>query len=192
MSLQFFATSKELRKWFAKNHLKEQELWLGYHKVGSGTPSVSWPESVDEAICFGWIDGVRKSIDEQTYVIRFTPRKPGSIWSAINIAKVERLSSEGLMLPEGLAAFEKRKEHKSKIYSYENEEKTLRAAQERQFKANKKVWAWFMNMAPSYRRTAIHWVVSAKQEATRTRRLETLITDSEAGKKIKPLSYDKK
>ena len=187
----FFTNRTALRKWFNSNYLTETELWLGYYKVGSGKPSVSWPESVDEALCFGWIDGVRRTKDEHSYMIRFTRRKPASIWSAINIAKVEALIKQELMMPEGLAAYTKRKEQKSKIYSYKNEHKILTAAFEQQFKANKTARTYFTSLAPSYQKTAIHRVVGAKQEITRKRRLETLINDSEAGRKIKPLSYGK-
>jgi len=188
----FFKNNKELRKWFEQNHDKESEFWLGYYKTHTGQPSVSWPESVDEALCFGWIDAVRKSIDENSYMIRFTKRKPTSIWSTINIAKVEELKTKGLMRPEGLAAFEKRKEHKSKIYSYEKAPEVLTPAYLKQFKANKTAWTNFTAQAPSYQRTAIHWVMTARQEATRDKRIATLIADSEAGRKIKPLSYGKK
>jgi uncharacterized protein YdeI (YjbR/CyaY-like superfamily) len=150
---------------------------------------MSWSQSVDQAICFGWIDGVRKTIDKESYLIRFTPRKPTSIWSAVNIKKVEELTKQGLMQPSGLLAFEKRKEHKSKIYAYEKEAVKLSAYFEKQFKANKKAWAFFQSLPPSYHRSAIDWVMSAKQEATSIKRLNELINDSEAGQKIKRLSY---
>jgi uncharacterized protein YdeI (YjbR/CyaY-like superfamily) len=157
--------------------------------VNSGKQSITWSESVDEAICFGWIDGVRKSIDAESYSIRFTPRKPGSIWSAINIQKVENLSKQGLMHPAGMAAFEKRKEHKSGIYSYEKEPAILSKDFLKKFQSNKNAWKFFQTMAPSYQRTAIHWVMNAKQEITRLKRLNELINDSEAKRKIKSLSY---
>jgi uncharacterized protein YdeI (YjbR/CyaY-like superfamily) len=177
MSLQphFFATKAALRKWFLAHHRSATELLLGYYKVGTGKPSVSWPDSVDEAICVGWIDGVRRSIDEESYMIRFTPRKPASIWSTVNIAKVERLTAAGLMLPEGIAAFEKRKEHKTAIYSYENEAKELDPQYLKQFETNSSAWAYFNAQAPSYRKTAIHSIMSAKQETTRLRRFEKLL-----------------
>lgn len=185
----FFATQNDFRKWLENNHAKATELIVGYYKVGSGKPSMTWPQSVDQAICFGWIDGIRKSISEESYCIRFTPRKPTSIWSAINIKKVEDLTQKGLMHPNGILAFEKRKEHRSRIYAYENEEVKLSAAFEQKFKANKKAWAFFQSLPPSYRSTTANWVMSAKQEATRVKRLDELINDSEAGRKIKRLSY---
>jgi len=181
---QFFKTKADLRKWFAKNYKTAAELHLGYYKTNSGKQSVTWPESVDEALCVGWIDGVRRTIDEESYQIRFTPRKPTSIWSAINIAKVEALTKAGLMLPEGLAAFEKRKDHKSKIYPHETEAKELDAAFVKQFKANKKAWAFFSNLAPSYRKIGIYRVMSPKQEKTRISRLEKLIADCAAERKF--------
>jgi uncharacterized protein YdeI (YjbR/CyaY-like superfamily) len=189
LSPTFFATKSELRKWFEKNHQKAKELLVGFYKVGTKKPSITWSESVDEAICFGWIDGVRKSIDADSYCIRFTPRKPGSIWSAINIKKVEALSKQGLMQASGLEAFSKRQEHKSRIYSYEKESSSLPEDFLKKFKANKKAWNYFQSMAPSYQKTCIHWVTSAKQDATKTKRLEELIRDSGAERKIKLLSY---
>ncbi len=180
----FFAKQSDFRKWLQKNYKKEKELLVGYYKVGSGKPSLTWPQSVDEALCFGWIDGVRRSIDAEAYCIRFTPRKPGSIWSLINIKKVEELSKQGLMKPEGLAAFELRKDHSSKIYTYENETVPLSEDFEKQFKANKKSWTYFNAQALSYKKVAYAWVMRAKQEATRLNRLLTLIADSEAGKKL--------
>ena len=142
---------------------------------------MTWTQSVDEALCFGWIDGVRKSIDKDSYQIRFTQRKPTSTWSAINIKKVEELTKQGLMKPAGLASFEKRKEHKSKIYSYEKDEAALTPGFKKQFCANKKAWAYFQSLAPSYKKISIHWVMSAKQEATRVKRLKALIADSAKG-----------
>lgn len=185
----FFATQEDFRKWLLKNHETATELIVGFYKVDSGKPSMSWSQSVDQAICFGWIDGVRKTIDKESYLIRFTPRKPTSIWSAVNIKKVEALTKQGLMKPNGILAFEKRKEHKSKIYAYEKEAVKLSTDFERKFKANKKAWAFFQSLPPSYHRSAIDWVMSAKQEATSIKRLDELITDSGAGRKIKRLSY---
>ncbi len=185
----FFPTQSSFRKWLEKYHDKSSELLVGFYKVKSGKESMSWSESVDEAICFGWIDGVRKSIDAESYSIRFTPRKPGSIWSAINIQKIENLSKQGLMHPAGIAAFEKRKEHKSRIYSYEKPPEHLSEDFLKKFQSNKKAWKYFQSMAPSYQRTAIHLVMNAKQESTRLKRLAELINDSEAERKIKSLSY---
>jgi uncharacterized protein YdeI (YjbR/CyaY-like superfamily) len=177
----FFAKQADFRKWLLKNHKKETELLVGFYKVGSGKPSMSWSESVDVALCFGWIDGVRKSIDKDSYQIRFTQRKPTSIWSAINIKKVEELTTAGLMHPAGLESFEKRIESKSRIYSHEKEEVELPRDFKKQFKANKKAWDYFQSLAPSYKKVSIHWVMSAKQEATRIKRLNQLIADCTAG-----------
>jgi uncharacterized protein YdeI (YjbR/CyaY-like superfamily) len=189
MTPKFFASKAALREWFEKHHGTDTELLVGFHRVGSGKPSITWPESVDEALCFGWIDGVRRSIDDTSYSIRFTPRKPNSTWSAINIKKVETLSAMGLMRPAGEAAFRLRQEHKSRIYSYESKPEKLAPAYQRQFKANKKAWSFFTSLPPSYQKTAIYWVMSAKQEATKLARLRQLIGDSESGQRIKPLRY---
>lgn len=180
----FFKNAAALQKWFEKHHKTEAELHVGYYKVGTGKESVTWPQSVDEALCVGWIDGVRRTIDADSYTIRFTPRRPGSIWSAVNIAKIEQLTNEGRMKPEGLAAYEKRKDVNSKGYSYETQIKDLAAAYEKLFKANQKAWDYFSNLAPSYRRLATHRVMSAKQEKTRESRLAKLIADCEAHKKF--------
>jgi uncharacterized protein YdeI (YjbR/CyaY-like superfamily) len=177
----FFANQSDFREWLQKNHKKETELLVGFHKVGSGKPSMTWTQSVDEALCFGWIDGVRKSINKDSYQIRFTQRKPTSIWSAINIKKIEELTKQGLMQPAGLASFEKRIESKSKIYSYEKDEVELAPNFKQQFKANKKAWDYFQSLAPSYRKVSTHWVMSAKQEMTQIKRLNQLIADSAAG-----------
>lgn len=185
----FFPTQADFRKWLKNNHSKATELFVGFYKVGSGKPSITWSQSVDEALCFGWIDGVRKSIDKESYLIRFTPRKPTSIWSAVNIKKVEVLTKQGLMQPAGLASFKLRKEHKSKIYTYEREAVELSASFEQKFKANKKAWDFFQTLSPSYCKHAIDWVMTAKQEATTLKRLDELISDSEAGRKIKRLNY---
>lgn len=186
----FFKKQSDFRKWLEKNYLKEKELLVGFYKVGSGKPSITWPQSVEEALCFGWIDGIRKSIDDESYTIRFTPRKPKSIWSTVNIKKVAELKEKGLMKPEGLAVFEKREEKRSAIYSYEKKPEKLSDEFEKKLKANKKAYTFFLSLPPSIQRTSIHWVMSAKQEKTRLSRMETLIRDSEAGKKIKPLSYN--
>lgn len=185
MSPIFFAKQSDFRKWLEKNHLKEKELLVGFYKVGSNKPSITWPQSVDEALCFGWIDGVRKSIDAESYTIRFTPRRHTSIWSAVNIKKVAELTAQGLMKPEGLAIFAKRKESKSKIYSHEKEATTFTPAFENQFKANKKAWAFFTSQAPGYQKILTHWVMDAKQETTRIKRVHILISSCEAGKKLR-------
>ena len=172
----FFPTPADFRKWLSKNHQRESELLVGFYKVGSGKPSISWSESVDEAICFGWIDGVRKSFDSESYTIRFTPRKAISIWSSINIKKVEELTAKGLMHPAGLAAYAKRNEKKSSIYSYEKEASELAKEYLKQFKANKAAWAYWQACPPGYRKQMTHRITDAKQETTRISRLEKLIT----------------
>ena len=178
----YFATPLDFRKWLQENHDQTTELLVGFYKVESGKSSITWPQSVNEALCFGWIDGVRKSIDAASYCIRFTPRKLNSIWSAVNIKKVEELTQKGLMQPAGLASFGLRKEEKSKIYAYEKDEVAFSGSLEAQFRANQKAWAFFESLAPSYRKVSTHWVMSAKQETTRLKRLQELINDSEAQK----------
>lgn len=179
MEPQFFDKHSKLRKWLAKNHQTKTELLVGFYKIGSGKPSMSWPESVDEALCFGWIDGVRKSIDDKSYSIRFTPRKSTSIWSAINIKKMDELIKKDLMQPAGLVAFQHRKEEKSRVYIHENEARKLSEDFEKKFKTNKKAWDFFSTQAPSYQKLIIGWIISAKQEATQLSRLKKAITESE-------------
>jgi uncharacterized protein YdeI (YjbR/CyaY-like superfamily) len=187
MNPEFFENQSDLRKWFEENHEKLKEVWIGYYKKSTGIPSISWPQSVDEALCFGWIDGIRKSIDDRSYAIRFTPRKLKSIWSNINIKKVEELQKLGLMKPAGLAIFEKRELKNSGIYSFEKESDKLDENYEKIFRNNAKAWTFFVSQVPSYRKPAINWVISAKQEQTRLKRLNILISDSENSFKIKPL-----
>jgi uncharacterized protein YdeI (YjbR/CyaY-like superfamily) len=179
----FFESQSEFRQWLKKNHDMAKELWVGYYKKGTGLPSMTWPESVDEALCFGWIDGIRKSIDDTSYKIRFTPRRPGSNWSAVNVKRVQELTALGLMHEAGLKAFEKREDKKTGLYAYENRPAELPDEYAKEFRANKKAWEFFQAQSPSYRRTCIWWVVSAKQEQTRQKRLATLIADSEKGEK---------
>lgn len=187
MAPKFFRSPLELRTWFAKNHTTAKELLVGFYKKGSGNPSITWPESVDEALCVGWIDGIRRSLDEDRYTIRFTPRKPGSTWSAVNIKRVSALSAEGRMLPAGLAAFDKRKENKSGIYSYEQRPQTLPEPYAGTFKKNQRAWVFFQSQPPGYRRAATWWVLSAKQEGTRLKRLAMLIADAKAGRPLRQL-----
>ena len=181
MTPTFFADQAGFRKWLQKNHKKESEIVVGFYKVASGKANMSWSQAVDQALCFGWIDGMGKSIDEESYQIRFTPRKPTSIWSAVNIRKVEALQKQGLMQPAGLESFEKRTESKSKIYSHESGEIELSPVFVKQFKSNKNAWKYFQSLAPSYRKVSTHWVMTAKQESTRIKRLTELIADSAAG-----------
>jgi len=189
MKPEYFKTSEAFRKWFEKNHLKKKEVLVGFYKVGSGKLSISWSESVDVALCFGWIDGNRKSIDEFSYTIRFTPRKPQSNWSTINIKKIEELSKLGLMMEAGWSAFYKRKEERSGIYAYERGYLELSASYEKKLKSSPKAWTFFQSLPKNIQKSCMNWVMSAKQESTRMRRLDTLIKDSEAGRKIKPFSY---
>jgi uncharacterized protein YdeI (YjbR/CyaY-like superfamily) len=186
--VKFFATPAQFRKWLEANHDKAQELWVGFYKKETGRPSITWPESVDEALCVGWIDGIRKKLDDESYVIRFTPRKPQSTWSAVNIARVAELKRDGRMRPAGLAAFERRRDDKSAIYSYEQRKTAVfDEAAERQFRANAKAWEFFQSQPPWYRRTATYKVISAKREETRQKRLAELIADSAGGRRMREL-----
>ena len=184
MKVTFFRSPSELRKWFEKYHLTARELRVGYYKKSSGKRSITWPESVDEALCFGWIDGIRNRIDDISYTIRFTPRKPGSIWSSINTRRARELKAKGLMRPAGLEAFQRRRENKSGIYSYEQRRDELDEPYSTKLKTNKPAWAFFQSRPPSYRKAVIWWVVSAKKEETRLKRLEKLIEDSADGRTI--------
>jgi uncharacterized protein YdeI (YjbR/CyaY-like superfamily) len=184
----FFATPAEFRRWLARHHASEAELWVGFHKKGSGTPSITWPESVDEALCVGWIDGIRKSIDAGRYMIRFTPRRRGSIWSVVNTARARALIEEGRMRPAGLAAFEARTAGRTGVYAFEREKAaTLDADMEATFRRDRVAWRNFNAMPPGYRRTALHWVTSAKRSETRAKRLATLIADARAGQRLAQL-----
>lgn len=186
---RFFRNQIEFRRWLERNHDRATEVWVGYYKKGSGRRSMTWPESVDEALCFGWIDSVRKSIDGESYANRFSPRKPGSNWSAKNITRAKELIALGLMRPAGKEAFEERTDDRSAIYSYEQRHgATLTKNQERKFRRNNKAWAFFQGRAPSYRKAAIHWVTSAKREETKERRLARLIEDSAAERTVAPLT----
>jgi uncharacterized protein YdeI (YjbR/CyaY-like superfamily) len=181
----FFPLLSAWRAWLEKHHADSKELWVGLYKVDSGRPSITWPEAVDGALCFGWIDGVRKSVDEMSYKIRFTPRKPRSVWSAVNGRRATELSATGLMHPAGLAAFQKREGNRSEIYSYEQKKSAkLPAAYEKKFRARKTAWEFFQAQAPGYQRTCNFWVISAKKKETRLKRLAVLIEDSEHQRKI--------
>jgi uncharacterized protein YdeI (YjbR/CyaY-like superfamily) len=193
MTPTFFPTQNEFRFWLEKNHNIEKELIVGFYKVNSGKLSMTWSESVDQALCFGWIDGVKHSIDNDSYKIRFTPRKKTSIWSAVNIKKVELLIEQGLMQESGLESYKNRSESKSKIYAFENEEMKFSPELEKIFKANKKAWEYFQSLAPTYRKPSSNWVMTAKQETTRLKRLNELIADAELGtNKWKHNKYNKK
>lgn len=184
----FFASTEEFRAWLARHHATATELWVGFHKKHTGRPSLTWPQSVDAALAFGWIDGVRKSLDADAYVIRFTPRKRGSIWSNINIRKAEALIEAGLMHSAGMRAFQAREAKKSGLYSFEQRRHPrLIAAELKQFRANAAAWKFFQAQPPGYRRLTMYWIVSAKRPETRARRLRTLIEDSAAGVRIRQL-----
>jgi len=186
---RFFATPAKWRAWLEPHHAQAAELWVGFYKTSSGKPSITWPESVDQALCFGWIDGKRQSIDGESYKIRFTPRKATSIWSAVNVAKVKELEQLGLMRPAGMAAFRLRTEARTGVYAFErNEAAVLRPEDEAKLRANAKAWKFFGAQAPWYQRTCRHWIVSAKREQTRAKRLAQLVADSEAGRTIGPLT----
>jgi uncharacterized protein YdeI (YjbR/CyaY-like superfamily) len=189
MDPTFFPTPADLRAWLEQNHEQETELLVGFYRKASGRPSITWPESVDEALCFGWIDGVRRGIDDESYTIRFTPRKPTSNWSSVNINRVGSLTEERRMRPAGRAAFERRSEARSGIYSYEQRKTAkLEPDQERQFRENEGAWSFFQSQPPGYRRTATHWVVTAKRDETRKKRLATLIDDSANGRRLRHLT----
>jgi uncharacterized protein YdeI (YjbR/CyaY-like superfamily) len=189
MEPTFFATPSEFRAWLEKHHDSVPGLWVGFHKKGSGIPSITWAEAVDQALCFGWIDSVRKGVDGSSYMNRFTPRKRGSTWSAINIKRAKELIESGSMHLAGLAAFEARSDDRSAIYSYEQRHSArLEAGDEERFRANEKAWDFFQSQAPSYRKAAVWWVVSAKREATRKKRIATLIEDSAEGRRIGPMA----
>ncbi|MEP6822608.1 MAG: YdeI/OmpD-associated family protein [Chthoniobacterales bacterium] len=184
----FFATPKDLRAWLRANHQSATEQWVGFYRKDSGRPSITWPESVDEALCVGWIDGLRKGVDAASYMIRFTPRKKASTWSAVNIARVAELTREKRMRPAGLKAFEQRTKAKSGIYAYEQRQQaTLDPAAEKSFRAETAAWGFFRAQPAGYRKTAIWWVVSGKRTETRAKRLATLMQDSKTGVRLKQL-----
>jgi uncharacterized protein YdeI (YjbR/CyaY-like superfamily) len=184
----FFRSAAAFRQWLQRHHSTHRELLVGFHKVGTGKPSITYPQALDEALCFGWIDGIRKRFDATSYTVRFTPRKRDSIWSAVNIRHVARLEAAGLMRPSGLKAFRERDRKKANLYSFENRPRRLDPALARAFKADRRAWAWFEAQAPWYRRTAIWWVMSAKRQETQLRRLATLIASSATGTKAPPFN----
>jgi uncharacterized protein YdeI (YjbR/CyaY-like superfamily) len=181
----FFASQADFRRWLAKHATRAKELLVGFHKVGSGKPSMTWPQSVDEALCVGWIDGIRRRLDGEAYTIRFTPRRKGSVWSKVNIARAEALIAEGRMKPAGLAQYEKRFHHAKSGYSYERRaDAELSAAHVNVLKANKAAWAFHEKVAPSYRKACAHWVESAKRPETRARRFAKYLAACAAGVRL--------
>jgi len=183
-NVQFFATAAELRAWFEANHDTASELWLGYHRKRTGRPSVTWQDAVDQELCFGWIDSVRYSLNDDRSAQRITPRRKGSIWSDVNIKRFRELDRLGLVHPSGRAAFEKRDEARSRIYAYENRSRGLDPTTEAAFRKHRAAWKFFEAQAPSYRMTASYWVMSAKREETKARRLEKLIEHSRNGERV--------
>ena len=189
MKPRFFPIPADFRAWLEANHGSAKELLVGYYKKDSGRPSITWPESVDEALCYGWIDGVRRSRGDAAYTIRFTPRRSTSIWSAVNVAKVKELTRQGRMRAAGARAFAARTAERTGIYSFERKEAAKLSREEtKRLRANREAAAFFEAQPPGYRATALHWVVSAKRPETRARRLAQLIADSAAGRRIGPLA----
>jgi uncharacterized protein YdeI (YjbR/CyaY-like superfamily) len=185
----YFASAAAFRDWLAANHASATELLVGFHKVGSGKPTLTWPESVDAALCYGWIDGRRTGVDATRYTIRFTPRRPSSIWSLRNIGRMKELLAAGLVAPAGERAFAARRDDRTAVYSFERRTAPeLTAAQTTAFRANAAAWTYWSARSPSYRRAATHWVISAMRETTQASRLATLIADSARGRAIKPLA----
>jgi len=185
----FFAAPAKWRAWLAKNHAKQDELWVGFYKKATGKPSITWPESVDEALCYGWIDGIRKSLGPESYVIRFTQRRAGSVWSAVNSRRVAVLKKEGRMTPAGLKAFAGKTQSKSGIYAFEQDRKTARLTPdyEKIFRKNARAWAFFQQMPAWYQRLASWRVISAKQDSTRLKRLTEVIANCAAGLTVEEL-----
>ena len=184
MRPRFFSTPSAFRAWLQKNHDGATELWVGFHKKNSGKKSITYAEALDEALCFGWIDGVRKSVDESSYTIRFTPRKSKSIWSRVNTKRAEELAKVGRMKPSGREAFALRDPQRSGIYSFETSARTLDEVYETKFRAKKRAWEFFQNQPPGYRKLATFWVMSAKKDETRLRRLKQLISDSAEARRL--------
>jgi uncharacterized protein YdeI (YjbR/CyaY-like superfamily) len=180
----FFDSAKSFRNWLEANHKTETEVFVGYYKIATGKPSLTWSESVDEALCFGWIDGIRRSVDAESYCNRFTPRKSKSNWSTVNIRKVEELIRLGKMTQTGLSAFEKRREERSEVYSYENKPEQFSPELEARFQENMVAWEFFARQSVSYKKSVMLYVMGAKQETTRVSRLEKLIAASREGKRI--------
>ena len=187
--MKFFKSADAFRNWLAKNHAGTREITVGFYKASSGRGGLTYPQALDQALCFGWIDGVRRRIDEESYSIRFTPRKKDSIWSAVNLRHVARLRKERRMAAPGLKAFESRNRERARLYSFENRPRHLSAAHRKQFAENEQAWKWFTAQAAWYRRVAAFWVMSAKKEETRLRRLGQLVAASARGRRAPPFSY---
>jgi uncharacterized protein YdeI (YjbR/CyaY-like superfamily) len=190
-SATFFATAADFRRWLEANHETAPDLLVGFLKKGSGKPSIDWPQARDEALCFGWIDGLRKSLGDEAYTIRFTPRRKGSIWSKVNVERFNALKAAGMMTPQGERAYEENKA-KSGLYAYENEQKNLTAEEESLFRKDKAAWADWEKRPPSYRKSALHWITSAKKAETRAKRLGELIGVSAEGRRLPQYDWQKK
>ncbi len=184
MDVVFFSDQFDFRKWLEKNHQTERELIVGFYKKSTGKPTMTWSESVDQALCFGWIDGIRRKLDDESYCIRFTPRNPSSTWSALNVKKATELIKKGLMQSAGLSLFTNRKEERTAIYSYENKPEALPADMEEKFRENKAAWDFFSTQPPSYKRTIYFWILSAKRKETQLFRLEKIIEESRLNKRL--------
>jgi uncharacterized protein YdeI (YjbR/CyaY-like superfamily) len=187
----FFPTETDFRRWLQANHKTAAELLVGFWKKGSGKASIDWPQARDQALCFGWIDGHRKSLGEEAYTIRFTPRRKGSIWSKVNVERFEALKAAGLMTAAGERAYEENK-HKSGLYAYEKALTSLSAAEEKLFRKNKTAWADWEKRPPSYRRSALNWITSAKKPETRAKRLGDLIAVSAEGRRLPQYDWQKR
>ena len=188
---RYFATEAEFRQWLNENHESAPELLVGFWKKGSGTPSIDWPQARDQALCFGWIDGVRKSLGDEAYTIRFTPRRKGSIWSKVNVDRYEALTADGQMTAAGTRAYEENK-HKTGLYSYEKPLAALEPDEIAHFQRREKAWAYWDAQPPGYRKLVLNWITTAKRPETRAKRLATLIEDSEAGRRIAGYDWRKK
>jgi uncharacterized protein YdeI (YjbR/CyaY-like superfamily) len=188
VDVKFFESSAALRAWFEGNHETAKDLWVGFHKKRTGRPSITWQELVDQELCFGWIDSVRYGLGDDRSAQRITPRRKRSVWSAVNIRRFEQLEAQGLVRPAGRAAFDRRDEARSRIYSYEGGmAHDLDAVSEAAFRRQRAAWTFYESQPPSYRRTAAYWVTSAKRPETRARRLNVLIESSRQGERIPPL-----
>jgi uncharacterized protein YdeI (YjbR/CyaY-like superfamily) len=187
----FFVSAAKFRQWLEKNHDKKAELLVGFYKKDSGKKSISYPEAVDEALCFGWIDGVRRRVDDESYCNRFSPRRPNSIWSVVNTKRMKELIDAGRVAEPGLAAFSNRDPKRTQLYSFENRPKSLEPSLEKRFRANKKAWQFFEQQPPGYKKIAIFFVMSAKQDETRVRRLDQLISISSRNERLGLISSKK-
>ena len=187
----YFSAETDFRRWLNANHATAPELLVGFWKKSSGKASIDWPEARDQALCFGWIDGVRRSLGEDAYTIRFTPRRKGSIWSKVNVERFAALKAEGLMTPAGERAYQENKA-KSGLYSYERKLARLEPAEERSLRADKRAWAYWEGQPPGYRKLVLHWITSAKRPETRANRLATLVADCVAGRRIAGYDWRKK